>query len=381
MKISLRFTTFVLTIVAIIFGMPTSAQSNTSPDKNAAVHISIIPPLSTNGREAGLYTNTLSFNMLAGVSKNELALTFGGLANVINNNSNGVQFAGLYNHIGNEGKGLLFSGLANNINGNYSGLQFAGLSNISKDVTGLQFAGLVNIADDFTGSQFAGLLNMSSSTRGFQFAGLINVTKNTIGTQIAGLANIAQDVTGSQLAGLVNISKNVSGVQIAGLINIANNSDTPIGILNLIRNGEYGVAINHNEIGSTLLTFRSGGKNTYGILGLGYNHKTSNSFVNVFGFGQRINCMSWLKINNELVSESIGIFSKESTFKTSYIVSPALRIGRHIEIFGGVSLNYMHSNNVNNTRLFDNNSLWKRNDSSHLQQIHVGYQFGVQYIF
>ena len=38
-----------------------------------------------------------------------------------------------------------------------------------------------------------------------------------------------------------------------------------------------GVAVTYDALGSTIATFRSGGRYTYGIIGVGYNHKTENS--------------------------------------------------------------------------------------------------------
>lgn len=371
----------LLSIVLCIIVCGTSF-SQTETDKQSAFQLSFVPPLSTNGKEAPQYTNAVSFNLLVGVSQNETVLTFGGLANIIKNNSKGVQFAGLVNYIGNGGNGLLFSGLANITRNNYSGLHFAGLINTVKNMNGLQFAGLVNNVYNMSGSQFAGLVNNAKNIKGSQLAGLVNTVTNIKGLQLAGLANKADNVSGSQFAGIINIADNVSGVQLAGLVNIAENSNYPIGIINLIKKGEKSISVAYYETGSTVATFRSGGKYTYGIIGLGHNHKTEGgSFVTVGGLGAHINCTSWLRINNEITSENISNFSKETTFKSSYALLPAFRIGKHVELFGGPSINYMQSNNLSNIGMFPKNSLWKDYGDSKLQQIYIGYQFGVQYVF
>ncbi|MDH6306384.1 hypothetical protein M2459_000371 [Parabacteroides sp. PF5-5] len=272
----------------------TSAQTKVSnQEKEAAVHLSFIPPLSTNGIHAGQYTNHFSLNLLAGISKNETAFTLGGLGNIVLNNANGFQLAGLANYVGN-------------------------------------------------------------------------------------------NFTGLQVAGLVNIAKNVSGVQLAGLLNIANQSDYPIGLINIIKEGEMGISATYNEIGTTAITFRSGGRVTYGILGLGYNHKAKEkeAFTALGGLGAHVHIASWLRINNELTIESVNCFSDdETTFKAAYALLPACKIGQYLELFAGPNINYMQSDNPDNHKLFPSHSLWKKEQTSKLQQLYIGYQVGIQYIF
>lgn len=317
------------TVLSILSGISIFLAGNVSArtqvphqEKKTAVQVSFVPPLSTNGVDAARCSNGFSLNLLAGVSKNERAFTLGGLANIIKNTSNGFQLAGLGNYVGNEGRGVLFAGLSNRVKNRYTGVQFAGLANISGDVTGVQFAGLVNIAG------------------------------------------------------------NVSGVQFAGLMNVANRSDYPIGLINIIREGEMSVAVSYNEIGTAGITFRSGGKVTYGILGVGYNHKAEGSAFTVLGgFGAHITVTSWFRINNELAGETFGNFYDEITFKVGYALMPAFKIGRHFEVFGGPGLNYMQTDDMDNRKLFPHNSLWKKESSSEHQQIYIGYQAGLQYIF
>lgn len=311
------------------------AQANT--EKSSTFQLSFFPPLSTNGMYSSQYTNTFSINLLAGISKNEEAFTWGGLANIILNDAKGFQMAGLANYVGNDGQGF----------------QNAGLANINKN--------------KFTGFQMAGLLNTASEMKGFQ---------------LSGLTNTAKDVNGVQFAGLINIAKDVRGVQFAGLINIADNSDYPIGLINIIKNGEKGIAVTYDAIGSTVVSFRSGGKYTYGILGVGYNHQSSNnSLVAEGGFGAHIPVTSWFRINNELKTSTIGNNTDEPVFNAGYSLLPAFRIGKHIELFAGASINYMMTEDMSNHKMFPSHSLWKKTDSTRLQQLYVGYQFGLQYIF
>lgn len=311
------------------------AQNN--EDKNTTFQFSFITPLSTNGLHSSEYTNKVSINLLAGVSKNEEHFTFGGLTNVILNDASGFQFAGISNHIGNEG----------------CGVQLAGLANTNKN--------------NFSGFQFAGLVNTASNANGFQFSGLVNIAKG---------------MKGVQFAGLVNIAKDVKGVQFAGLVNIAENSDCPIGLINIIKNGEKSIAVTYDGIGNVMASFRSGGKYTYGILGVGYNHKVKeNDLVSEAGLGAHIPVVKWFRINNELKVTSIGCDASNPAFNAGYTLIPEFKLGEHFGLFGGVGINYMYTDNLSNKDLFPNHSLWKKHNTTKLQQLYIGYQVGLQYIF
>ncbi len=341
----------ILILVGIYFFPINSLAQPNNVDHKSVAQLTLFPPLSTNGLNSTIYSNNLSFNTLLGFSKNENVFAFAGLGNIVTNNFNGFQFAGLFNLVKNEG----------------SGVSFAGLWNMNLNI--------------HNGVQFSGLFNRAKQINGFQFSGLCNV---------------AQDVNGVQFAGLVNKAKDVSGIQIAGLINIAANSDYPIGLINLVKNGEKGIAVSYNEIGSTNITFRSGGKVTYGILGVGYNHKVGDnsffasenglwqivnlsSFVLTSGIGAHINISPCFRVNNEISGDVIIGDSSEPTFKIGYALMPAFRIW-HLEVFGGPNINYMQTNNLNNSGLFSKKSIWKNHGSLKMQQIYWGFQIGIQYI-
>jgi len=80
------------------------AQSN--EDKKTVFQLSFVPPLSTNGAYSHQYTNTVSLNLLVGISRNEEAFTWGGISNIILNDAKGFQMAGLSNYVGNDGQGV-----------------------------------------------------------------------------------------------------------------------------------------------------------------------------------------------------------------------------------------------------------------------------------
>lgn len=342
----------VLLVIVLCVTTYVTVFSQTNENRKASFQLSFVTPLSTNGLYSPQYTNKASFNILIGVSKNEDAFTFGGLSNIIMNDVKGFQFAGLSNYVGNEGRGF----------------QFAGLTNVNRN--------------SFKGFQFAGLVNSGGDTKGLQFAGLSNVTKAMKGFQFGGLVNIAKDLDGAQFAGLINVAKKVNGVQFAGLINIAEDSDCPIGLINIIKNGEMGIAITYDAIGSAVVSFRSGGKYTYGILGVGYNYKVKeNSLVTEGGLGAHIPVVSWFRINNEIKASSLGSNSEKSVLNGGYSLIPAFKIGNHCELFAGASINYMKSWDRNSDELFPKHSLWQKSSSTGLEQVYIGYQLGVQYIF
>lgn len=290
--------------------------------KYVPFHFSFIPPLSSNGINASQYTNGASFSILAGMSANERNFTFASISNVIANEARGLQFAGISNYIGKQGQGVAFAGITNITKGTYKGVQLAGLLNTSKDITGLQFAGLLNIAGK------------------------------------------------------------VRGVQFAGLLNIAEESDCPIGLVNIVKRGEMGIALTYDILGNGIVSFRSGGKYTYGIIGFGYNHKLSgdNKTVAEAGYGVHIPCYSWFQINNEFKVTSTAT-SDKPFLNASYSLLPSFKIKKHYNIFGGASLNYSTTTEMDNQTLFPQNNLWKKQTDSRLQQLFIGYLVGIQYIF
>jgi hypothetical protein len=355
-----KFVSAVLLAIMVVGAVEVSAQND--QELHSTVQVSFFPPLNTNGNRAQLYTNDFSLNILVGVSKNERAFAAAGLANIIKNNARGAQFAGLGNVIGGDAKGAQFGGLGNTIGGDAEGAQFGGLGNvIGGDAESVQFGGLGNVVGgDFEGAQFAGL------------------------------ANVARDVDGAQFAGLFNVARDVDGVQVAGLVNIAEHSDYPIGLINIIRDGEMSIALGYNEIGTTALTFRSGGRVLYGILGLGYNHKapSKKAASAIAGYGAHINILPWFRVNTEITTESLGIFTNDSPdiFKSGLAVLPAFRPVPGIEIFGGPSINYMQTKDSDMYRLFPWESIWQDLSTTGKrrglrQSVFLGWQAGVQFIF
>jgi len=338
--------------------------------KNSAFQFTIVPPLGTQGAEAPNYSNKVSINLLLGISQNESKFTLGGIANIIMNNASGFQIAGISNIIGNNGNGI----------------QLAGILNTSKNYNGMQIGGVLNVASNFNGFQISGISNIAKNANGFQITGIGNVAKNLNGFQIAGIGNMAENLNGFQIAGIFNKAKNVNGFQISGILNIADHSDYPIGLVNLIKDGEKGIGISYNEIGSTVLSFRSGGKVMYGIVGLGYNYRSisKQSALIEAGIGAHINYAPSFRVNTEMTAKAYGLFKKNETTQYSLAVLPAFKCASHLEIFGGPTFNFLQSDNRDNDKIFPYDasiSLWKTSSTSRLEQGYFGFTIGTQYIF
>lgn len=365
-------------------GLLISGITGFAQDKNPGkIHIGFVYPLSTNGIHAPLDTNRLSFHLLAGVSSVETGFTFAGFSNIIRNEATGTQFAAFSNHIGKKAEGLQIAGFAN-IYGEGKGAAFAGFGNISRgNVKGAQFAGFGNIAKDVDGAQFAGFFNKATSIKGAQLAGFMNLSSKDISCcQLAGFINKAENVGGSQFAGFINIAKKVKGVQGAGFINIADSSDYPIGIINLVKNGEKGISVTTDETTSTMLSFRSGGKVLYGIIGIGYNFKNKDEvYAMEAGFGAHWFQSKSFRLNTELTGMSVESFKAGEYFKSSLKVLPALRIGKHFEIFGGPSLNFISTNTAEGRSLHTKFiHTWGNKWGNSLQALYIGYGGGIQFI-
>ncbi len=360
-------------------GIKASGQ-NKVPGK---LHFGIIYPLSTNGTHAPLDTNNLSIHLLAGISASEQGASFAGLSNIVRNGTKGFQFAGFSNHISNSAAGGLFAGFLNSYHGG-DVVAIGGFANIAAgNVKGAQFAGFANTARKVKGAQFAGFINKASDIKGSQFAGFINLSGKNSASQIAGFINKAKDIKGTQIAGFINIAGKVKGAQIAGFMNVADSSDYPIGIINIIKKGEKGIGLSTDENLTTLLSFRSGGKVLYGIIGFGYNFENSDEvYAFQAGLGAHFFTSNTFRLNAEIVGTGLESFKEGEYFKTSFKLMPACKLSRRIEIFGGPSLNYINTNTIEGISLQKHYiSTWENKWGSNFQALYLGYGGGIQYIF
>ena len=343
------------------------------------------PLSSTNVKKAKEYTNGFSINLLIGISKNERSLALAGIGNIIANDATGLQIASVFNHIGNNGYGIAVTGVSNTVMQSYKGIQIAGVANYSGSGVGMQIAGVTNINNGANiGAQISGVANINNgAAMGLQISGVTNINNGSfIGLQLSSVANIAGDVKGMQLSAVMNKAKKVKGVQFATLLNIAEESNFPIAFINIIKNGKMGVALTHDILNNKVVSLRSGGKYTYGILGFGFNNKITegNRLVAEAGYGIHIPITEWFEINNELKATMTGLGSETSN-NFGYFLSPSLTLLEHYNFFAGVSVNYFNSNSINSESILPNNSFWSKDGNDYVHRMFVGYQIGVQYIF
>ncbi|TCC84164.1 hypothetical protein [Pedobacter hiemivivus] len=338
----------ILCVILCLTGIKSFGQHSPT----GKMHFGIIYPLSTNGTHAPLDTNTLSIHLLAGVSAAERGASFAGISNIVRNDTKGFQIAGISNHVTKQANGALFAGFLNTYGGG-DVAAIAGFANLTKDVKGLQAAGFINKAAHING------------------------------TQVGGFINKAKDVKGSQIAGFINIAGKVKGAQVAGFINVADSSDYPIGIINLVKNGEKSISLTTDETLTTMLSFRSGGKVLYGIIGLGYNFKNSDEvYAFEAGLGAHLFQSKSFRLNTEIIGIGLESFKKGDYFKTSLKLLPAIKITRNLEIFGGPSLNYLNTNSSEGLKLHkDYITTWENKRNDNFQALYIGYGGGIQYIF
>jgi len=314
------FKIITFTLIAWVIHTDAHAQTRTGdqtrmegqPLKHSPVHIGLIYPISTNGVQAPAYSNSFSLHAFGGVSGVETGVALAGFSLVIMDSSSGLQA----------------SGFANYFHHNAGGTQLAGFMNIIRDTA--------------AGVRAAGFMNATGVSKGVSMAGFINISWDA-GTQIGGFMNVAGDAR-TQIGGFMNIARKVKGVQIAGFINIADSSDYPIGIVNIIRNGEKSMSLTTDETLTSLVTLRSGSRKLYGIFGVGYNGKDKKDlYAWEAGLGAHFNIVPHLRLNTELVSIGLTDFKSGDYFRGSFRLLPALRLGHRVEFFAGPTFNYIRS--------------------------------------
>ena len=385
-KILLFAVCFLLSFTAFSQGIESVCKSKDScceiGEKFAPYRIGLGFPLSTFDLEDGeKYTIAFSVDALIASAGNIKGIAVAG-GNIIYNNAYGLQ-VGMVNEIHYNAYGISVAGLAN-LAEYYYGIQVAGFANAGRNsFYGMQIGGVLNSSSNANGLIIGGVNNIASDTLdGMQIAGVVNYAKEARGVQIAGVTNIAGDVKGLQFAAVANIAKKVKGVQFATLLNIAEESNFPIAFINIIKNGKMGVALSYDMMNNAMLSFRSGGKYTYGILGVGYNNLVNDGskVVAEAGYGIHIPINDWIEINNEFKATSLGFSNDKTCSNFSYLLAPSFTFKNHYNVFGGASFNYLNTNYVNSNDLMPNNYFWSK-DGNYNQRMYIGYQIGLQYVF
>jgi hypothetical protein len=265
--------------------------------KTRPVQLSLIPPLSTNGLEAGRIVNHVSLNLIGGYNGGLQGLEAGGMFNLNKHDVQGVQLAGFFNGNG----------------GNAQGAQLAGFVNASGGTAqGLQLAGFGNYAGGGQAVQVGGFFNVASSAH----------------SQVGGFINVAKRVRGLQL-GFINVADSVGGV--------------PIGFINVVRHGglrEFELAASEGL--HTTLSFKLGVPKFYTIFSVGRQFTSGFHWAYGAGFGtQKQLGQSWV-LSNELRCYSITDkrFQQDRTdLLAQYRPTIAKQLAPHLKVFVGPTVN------------------------------------------
>ncbi|HYH56900.1 MAG TPA: hypothetical protein VD772_09830 [Anseongella sp.] len=347
-----------------------SGQDTTGQEaqaKESTVHIGLLYPLSSNGRQAAVYSNGFSFHVLMGLSREERKFVLSGVSTVVRENAAGLQIAGVSNYTGRQARGLQLAGVYNHVGDTAQGLQIGGVMNHAGSVAGLQVAGVMNHA--------------RKGARALQIGGVVNKAADLDGLQIGGVVNKAYDVKGLQFAGVLNMAKKVKGLQVAGLVNIADSSDYPLALLNFIRTGEKSIGLSTDETFNVLASFRSGGRVLYGILEAGYNLKSDEPLYALGGgLGAHIRFSEGFRINTELTSLVLDDFHRGEYSKHSLRILPALKLSDRIEVFAGPTVNSVYTDMQAGKDLFRNPVWEKAHSKGALHQWYAGFSGGLQII-
>lgn len=265
--------------------------------------VSFTPGLSSQGLFNSQVVNQVSLNVIGGHTAGVNGIEVGGVFNINQTNVRHFQVGGVFNLVGN----------------NVAGVQVAGASNI-----------------------------VMQGVSGVQVAGVNNRTGSVSGAQLAGAFNVAKDIRGIQIAGIVNVAKRVTGVQLAALVNVADSSDYPIGIVNLVKNGSKSVTAGLDESGMAQLTFRSGGRVLYGLIGAGYYvNGNPMRYALETGLGLYIMQAGAFGLDGEVVHRASTDFKKDSESRLSFRLLPQLSLGRHWAAVVGPTVNYAYPHGQN----------------------------------
>lgn len=251
------------------------------------------------------------------------------------------------------------------------GVEVAGLFNIDrKDVNGLQVAGLFNV--------------VGGSIKALQIAGVYNNAGDTVrGTQLAGIANKSGDIDGGlQASAIINIARKVKGVQLTGFVNIADSSDYPIGLINLIKNGEKSLSLSTDEFLFTHVNFRSGGRVLYGIVGLGY--RLGNDPIRYaldLGLGVHTLRGNHFNLDGEYISQLSLDLKRNSSRINSFKLLPGYRFTKQLKFFAGPSFNiYSGTVKDGSEHPVPGWQLHQSVNGNNMTNLHIGLSTGLQWI-
>ena len=321
MKRLAKFLSF--TALAILITLPARSQAQKEKEYfYRPVQVTLFTPFGTNGILSDRSVNSLSWNILWGVSAGLNGVEYGGLANIETDFVKGAQGAGVINLVSGPVTGGQFAGFMNmslgelrgiqssgflNIARHGAGFQGSGFMNISGDFTGIQGSGFMNIAKNFKGLQGSGFMNVSNNLNGVQGSGFMNVANGVKGLQGAGFMNVAGEVEGAQMAGFMNVAKRLKGVQL-GFINVCDSVEdgAPIGFINIVKNGYQAWEMSAGETWNVQLAYRIGIDRFYTQFLVGAQWLNGESFYGTgFGIGTRFGIAGQIKGSADLISYQV----------------------------------------------------------------------------
>jgi hypothetical protein len=326
--------------------------------------VSLIPGLSTHGMFNSQVINHGSVNLIGGYTAGVDGLEMGGVFNINQKDVRFLQMAGVFNMVGGDAEGVQMAGVSNQVMGNVSGLQMGGVSNWAGNAKGVQLAGVINMAKEMEGLQAAGSVNVATESKG---------------TQLAGVMNVSSGKTGPQIAGVINVGGKVKGIQLAGLINIADSSDYPVGLINIIKNGRKSFSLGTDESGLATLTFRSGGRVLYGLVGAGYYLTDRElSYAAEAGIGAHLTDSKSFSLDAEAVTRNSADFDGHEQDRVSFRLLPELRMGSRFSVYAGPSVNFTYQDRKE--AAIDKIPGWVLHESKSTgRALHIGLSAGLKY--
>ncbi len=244
------------TVVAAVVALATAQHAVVAKEYSyRPASVSFFPPLSTNGIEAGDVSSSFSLNMIGGYLGRLSGIELGGVFNIELDDALGYQAAGAANVVGGNFTGVQQAGAVGIVGGDVRILQQAGAVSVAGgSVIGVQMAGAVSVAGGgVTGAQVSGAVNLAGG--------------RAHGLQMAGAVNIANEFSGAQI-GVVNIAGEGRGLQL-GVVNIADDVDVPIGLVSIVRNGQFHVNVWASEASLVNVGVKTGSRAIYNVFALG----------------------------------------------------------------------------------------------------------------
>ncbi|MDH5547984.1 MAG: caspase family protein [Gammaproteobacteria bacterium] len=342
-----------------------------------------------------------------------------GIANIVNGNLKGGQGAGVFNFVGGNLEGAMGSGVFNIISGDLidGGVGAAGFNVIRGDMKGgmgaagfnivggrlnnsgmgaagfnialgggkggMGAAGFNIVKGDFDGGQGAAGFNIAygnmrgtqgsagfnisaGDMNGVQGTAGFNVAKNLKGVQVSAGFNVAKELKGVQVSS-INVAGKATGVHV-GLFNFAREfSGVPVGLLSIYGNGRHDIGISLDELSDMMLSYKTGTKRIYNLLGLSTDSTQSHWRSKwAIGFTYNVSPRSYidsdimfasdiryygsqsgdtetqvLDIASQLGIDPLCVFCSQSNNTVSIRSAAHLRLARFLSVHAGASLNFL----------------------------------------